>query len=473
MRTLFIACLFSCCALVARAQELVFEKLPVQVNLDHSTFAYDATTSLVEIYLAFEAAGLEYESTGGAFLARLPIDVALYRGTDAILEGTPATPVWADSVQLHFSVRDTAALESGQQFVHQVRAVAPPGEYELRVVLPAQGSRPELALRRDVIVPDYADATTTRISDVTLASQISQGTDPQDPFYKNGLIIRPNASQLYGEGLPRLFYYAEVYDPALVSEAETYTLLTYVAEANRPQAMQGLERRTSRPVRAVDVVVGSFNLADLPSGPYALRMVLLNAANEAVVERQQRFFVYNPTLDASTPGTPIETTFETSAYAVMPQQEVERMLLHIQPIMSEGDRRRARNLSELDPQRRFLMDFWAVRDPNPATEVNEYKNEFYQRLQYAEDRYTSGGTEGWRTDRGRVLLKYGLPSSIDPHLFDRETKPYEIWAYNNIPGEGQAQFIFYDARGFGDFELLHSSVTGERKNPDWQRALVR
>ena len=73
----------------------------------------------------------------------------------------------------------------------------------------------------------------------------------------------------------------------------------------------------------------------------------------------------------------------------------------------------------------------------------------------------------------RVLVKYGMPEQIEPHLFDRETLPYEIWQYNNIPGSGQAVFIFADLGGFGDFELLHSTAPGERKSADWQSELVR
>jgi len=113
------------------------------------------------------------------------------------------------------------------------------------------------------------------------------------------------------------------------------------------------------------------------------------------------------------------------------------------------------------------MQFWTVRDPNPNTPVNEYQDEFYSLIQYANDRYTNSFSEGWQTDRGRTLIRFGAPTAIDPHLFDRGFDPYEIWEYNNIPGEGQAQFIFADLDGFGSFELIHSTVTGERKSTNW------
>ncbi len=468
MRTAFLVMLLACAAPALRAQQL-----PVQVNLDQSTFAYDDEQSLVEIYLAFDAVGLDYETVEGGFLARLPLDVALFRAGQGSVEGAADAPLWQDSTRLLFSVPDTAALVPGQQFVHQIRTLAAPGEYTVQVTLPAAGGRPELALRRDVLVPDYADETATRFSDVTMASQISQSTDAESPFFKNGLVVRPNATQLFGAGLPRLFYYAELYRPGLLVEGETYTLLTYISEANRLQPIEGMERRAERPLRPVDVLVGSFNVGKLPSGPYVLRLVVLDRANESVAEQQRRFFVYNPNVAAPDPGLVIETTFETSPYVAMTQEEVEKMMGHIDPILNDGERRRLRNLTGLEDRQRFLMDFWAVRDPNPATEINEFKEEYYQRVQYAADRYGAGGREGWRTERGRVLLEFGLPSALDPHLFSREEKPYEIWTYNNIPGQGQAMFVFYDPDGYGDFRLLHSTVPGQRQNPDWQRELVR
>jgi len=70
-------------------------------------------------------------------------------------------------------------------------------------------------------------------------------------------------------------------------------------------------------------------------------------------------------------------------------------------------------------------------------------------------------------------VKYGAPTAIEPHMFDTGYNPYEVWSYNNIPGEGQAQFIFADLDGFGTFELIHSSVSGERKLSNWRQELMK
>ena len=71
------------------------------------------------------------------------------------------------------------------------------------------------------------------------------------------------------------------------------------------------------------------------------------------------------------------------------------------------------------------------------------------------------------------MLKYGLPSQVDPTLFDSESLPYETWTYDNIPGSGQSLFVFVDRLGFGDFELIHSTVSGEVSMPNWRQQLRR
>ncbi len=455
---------------VASAQEL-----PVQLDIDVASFAYDDASSLVEIYLAFEAPSLEFEEEGDAFRAELPLELVMYRSTQREVEGTPVEPVWADSIDLSFVVPDTAGFVQGQHFLHQVRAAIAPGEYELDLVIEADEAedRGEIRLRRDVVVPSYSYGDVPAISDITLASQITRSQDRESPFYKNGLAIQPNANQLYGEGLGRLFFYVETYRvDALAGIDDQYTLLSYIAETNLSTALPGLSRRLQRPARSPDVVVGSFNVSKLPSGSYFLRLVVLNKDNESIVEQTRKFFVFNPNIVREQPVA-MDGAFESSPFAGMAEEDVEKELDLIGVIAADRERRRSNSIRDLDEKRRFLLEFWAARDPNPSLQGNAFREEFFQRVQYANDRYTNSFSEGWDTDRGRTLLKYGLPSGIDPHLYERETVPYEIWDYNNIAGEGRVIFVFADRSGFGQFDLVHSTVTGGTTLPNWRDELRR
>lgn len=454
---------------------LAQHRLPIQINVDHSSFAYGPDESLVELYLAIEAASLDYSFEDSAFTAHVPFDLAIVQSATTDVPEASEDAVWSDSLLLQFSVGDTADVTEGQHFVHQVRTLVPPGEYELSLTIPPNShtNRQELELRRDIPVPDFWELGESALSDITLASSITPGGEREHPLYKNGLIIQPNANQLYGEGLNTLYYYAEVYETDEVAGSDgDYTLFTYVSEANRPQPMQDFQKRLDREARDPDVIVGNFDIGSLPSGSYFLRVVLLNDQNEAVVEQARKFFVYNPDIPQVQQAR-TEMEFETSPYAVMSDEEVEQGIAHAMVLATEDERRRMTRIDEVDEQRRALMEFWQKRDPQPTTPGNEYKDDFYRRLQYANDRYSSNRQDGWETDRGRIIIKYGMPAAIEPHLYDQNTRPHEIWTYNNIPGEGQAAFVFADLLGFGEFEMVHSSVSGEPSHPNWRQELNR
>jgi GWxTD domain-containing protein len=114
----------------------------------------------------------------------------------------------------------------------------------------------------------------------------------------------------------------------------------------------------------------------------------------------------------------------------------------------------------------FMEAFWQRRDPTPDTEENEYKEEHYRRIVYANEHFQAG-TPGWRTDRGRIYIMYGKPDSIDAHPaggpYQRtadegggqtETYPFEIWRYRYIEGIGQEiEIEFVDDCGCGAYQM--------------------
>ncbi len=446
---------------------------PVQLTFDYSTFAYDETQTLVDLYMAFEAASLPFAQADVGFVASVPVYLRMAPASVVVPGALEPETVWADSSELRFSIRDTLTIGQGQQFVHLDRALVPPGEYAVEVRIPASGQTPELRVVSEVRVPSYTEAR-VRVSDLLLASRIAPGAAPDDPFYRNGLSVQPNAAALFGEGLSTLYYYAEAYNATGAADgAGRYQTSVFVAKANTSAPIDGLEKRQARAARSVDVLVGSFDLADLPTGSYLLRAHILDPGGSVIAERNRKFFHYNPSVQADTPETAPEQTFETSAFATLTDEETETMMAQVEIILTDSEKRRVGSLPTPDAKRRFLRDAWAVRDPNPDTSVNEFKVEYDTRIQFANERFDTNREVGWKSDRGRVLLRYGIPPEIEPHLFDRGLEPHEIWTYTNIPGEGQSIFVFADERGFGDFRLIHSSVRNERSNPGWRAELAR
>jgi GWxTD domain-containing protein len=109
-----------------------------------------------------------------------------------------------------------------------------------------------------------------------------------------------------------------------------------------------------------------------------------------------------------------------------------------------------RGASALDEKLKRFLAFWAKHDPDPKTESNELMEEYYRRVAYADKNFASF-SEGWKTDRGMVFIRFGPPQNIERHPFDADSKPYEIWYYY----DQNREFIFIDDSGFGDYRLRY------------------
>ena len=449
------------------------QDLPFQLDVDYATFLYDEQESLLELYLAVDASTLSYEQSAAGFVASMPLHLALRPVAGGAPDGASTTAVFDEAMLLQFAIADTSALDEGQYFVEQFRRAVPPGEYTLDVVAledPEQ-ARPEVRLSLDLTVAGFATMDQASVSDITLASAIQQGEEVEAHFYKNGLIITPNPKALYGEGQNRVYYYLEAYGLPVVTDQAEYTLLTYLSESNLPQPISGYQRRVSRAVRDPDVVVGAFDVSELPSGSYFLRVVFLNENNEALAEQTKKFFVFNPNVER--PVAVMDEGLETSLYAVMSEEEVEDNLSQAKVIATQQELAQMRSLRSLEEKRDYLAAFWRRRDTDSDPSVNAARRDFYERIRYAQDRYRTPFEESWETDRGRVLLKYGYPSQVDPRPFDQQLVPHEIWTYESIPGQGQAVFVFADREGLSRYDLIHSTVTGEVSQPNWEQQLRR
>ncbi len=95
----------------------------------------------------------------------------------------------------------------------------------------------------------------------------------------------------------------------------------------------------------------------------------------------------------------------------------------------------------------FKTEFWARRDPDPDTPVNEFRDEYFKRMARATELFFGEGREGWLTDRGRIYILFGPPGErltypMDPGGYCRET-----WYYGAFP------VIFLDERCSGNFLL--------------------
>ena len=134
-------------------------------------------------------------------------------------------------------------------------------------------------------------------------------------------------------------------------------------------------------------------------------------------------------------------------------------------IITDEEKKAFKTLQTAEEQEQFIEQFWLRRDPSPDTEENEYREEHYRRIAYANDNFASG-IPGWRTDRGMIYIKYGAPDERDQHNGGTEERsieegggttsmyPYEQWRYRYLDGIGtNVEMEFVDTTMTGEFHL--------------------
>lgn len=135
-------------------------------------------------------------------------------------------------------------------------------------------------------------------------------------------------------------------------------------------------------------------------------------------------------------------------------------------IISDDERKAFKNLSNDEEREAFIENFWLRRNPNPDSPDNEFREEHYRRIAYANEHFAAG-KPGWKTDRGRIYISWGPPDSIDSHPSggsyqrpmdegggETSTFPFETWHYRYLEGVGDnIDLEFVDTCMCGDYHF--------------------
>ena len=142
-------------------------------------------------------------------------------------------------------------------------------------------------------------------------------------------------------------------------------------------------------------------------------------------------------------------------------------------IITDEEARAFKNLSNEEERQQFIEMFWQRRNPNPDSPENEFRDEHYARIAYANEHFAAG-KPGWMTDRGHIYIAFGKPDSIDSHpsggSYERpmeegggntSTFPFETWHYRYLAGVGDNIDIeFVDTCMCGDY---HATIDRSEK----------
>ncbi len=362
----------------------------------------------------------------------------------------------------------TARIAAGEDVeaplsVSQLDVAVPPGDYRFEIGVGDLGGGGSRVITLEVTVPAPAEGPFA--SGIELASSIAPvDADVIGEFVKNGLNVIPNPTKLVNDADGTLPIYYELYGLPVEEEGRADFVVSYDVSQRNGRRFVKVERVLE--ATAADIVrVETLDLKGVPPGSYELSLRLENRGGDELLRAAKKFMVFHH----ATGKELADLKGKFMPYSLEEEKQKRREL----SLVASDAELAAFDALPTEEKPIFVDNFWARRDPDPDTPVNEIKNAFYTRYYYVQERYTTPFREGVDTDMGRVYLKYGEPdeilrspmgmrSEVSINTSTWQSKPFEAWEYFTTGGVDNQYvlFVFVDNDGDGSFELDASTVPG-------------
>lgn len=394
------------------------------IFIDFAVFAPENSDQVqLEVYYQVFNNTLAFKKSDDLFKAEFEINIAVLDKKGKKIAG--------ESQEKTVSVASEAKANSTTDFrVSQITFTLVPEKYEVRFTLKDKTAGKSYTKEFE------ADAKKLKSSQPALSKILfAQAAGPvqstSDQFAKGNLTVVPSVSRSYGgEDDSKLLYYMEIYSG--VDAQEKLTVQTLLRQKKgemvyRDTLSTEIGRPIIRQLREISIV-------DFEPGEYELEVELQGRRGKKLAEEKGTF--------------QIKWTEES-----LLEHNWNLMVRQISLIADSKEHKALEEAKTIEERRKALKEYWSSKDPFPETPRNELKVEFYRRISYANENFGYLGRAGWETDRGRVLVRYGVPDQIDDFPFSLSSYPYQEWHY--YKGGRYRKFTFVDDNHDGDYRLVY------------------
>ncbi len=449
---------------------LIFsQEKKVNFLVDFSRFRSQGNECYIEIYYSLDRNGLTYQKSQDGYQAGGLIQTYIKKGTQAML---------VDSLVITDVVKSSNEILPTQKFTEQSNIQLDSGDYELVSRITDLVSKKSFLNTQSLKIQPFSGVNLA-LSDIQLANSIQKQPSSenelqqsQKKFDKNGLRIIPNAGKTYGTGLEQFSFYAEAYNLQTDGEAihSTYHSSYYILDQQGKTVKEISGRPRTKPGSSC-IINGSMDIADIPSGFYSFKIILTDdfSGQSAEASKDFQIFRQGDFLARQEKDKPKLVEQTSDEFENMTESALNEYFEKIKYISVKEEQKIFKNL-DVAGKKEFLKSFWKTRDPQPATFINEKKEEYFSLLEYANANFSVSTKAGWKTDQGRVLLVYGKPDEIERFPSDSDTKAYQVWHYYSL--EGGVRFVFVDIMSIRDFRLVHSTHSNEVQEDEWQERFL-
>ncbi len=448
--------------LTIAASSVFSETISIQAGINLFNDPRGGTASYVEFPFLLKRFQFDSSPVEGEDWLRGSISAVLY------LSDTLGNKI--DSASTYFYIKADNVQDASRRDVEihdKLALYIEPGIYEifLEVTDVVSGNTGSFHYGRYKIAPLILDSLC--MSDIELAKYIRYVTDSSilatSRLIKNGYEIRSSPMGVFNHTDKYIYIYAEIYNleysPA---KSDSFTLAYQIFKDNGEPYFDFGEMMIYKP-DSTAVITNRLDYSSWALGKYELRLTATDLRTGATTESAKKISIVS--LPMQQPDKVLISYRSPLDTACM-----ETKTNWIRFIINPSDWEMFQTLNDTGKYA-FINRHFDDRDPSPWTGKNEYLFDVISRFNYANNNYSSlaGVTNGWSTDRGRVLLMYGLSDEIKTASPPAVTKPLQVWYYYSL--QGGVYFVFEDSQGYGNFRLVHSTAKGEIYSGGWDEVV--
>jgi GWxTD domain-containing protein len=391
-----------------------------------------------------------------------PRGVAAYRVTVSVRDSSGLelwTQNWSQTVPAAMlRVRGASALE---HFAFATK----PGRYTVQVSITDSATG---RVTRQTVPAQAFDARPAA-SDLLLATGVREADSARAPrgaeVQKGAVVLQAAVRPVLTPQQAQLSYYLELYP----ERAESVTVAARVRSGQGGEGGGGAQlvatpgTRSAMPASG-GATMAAVDLAGLPPGDYSFDVVVRRGTDSIVRSASFRMAGFETEAAIAEAGQPRDR------FAGMTEAQLDTLYLPLVYLMAAEEQGMFPGLTP-EGKRRWLRQFWEKRDPTPGTPRNETQEDFYTRIADANRRFREGGAAqipGWRTDRGRIFIKYGAADEVLSRPQAGSTRPYEVWKYTR---DRALKYVFLDQTLFGNYVLIWTNDRKEPSRPNWRELL--
>lgn len=428
----------------------------LKVNVNYLLFTIPDDTNYIELQCLIFGNTIQYiVNQENKYQGKINLDV-IFKTEDSLF-----IPIHKKYTFSSNPYSDTL-LSTKDDIYNVFRIPIPNGEYTMKIILSDANNplNPPLSYESNIVIDFNREIIS--FSDIQLIGNLSY-TEKSTKFSKHNIDFIPYFSNFYPEYINKLIFMNEIYHTdKCINNQDSFIYKTYVSQYENENPISDIYLRQQKCKKTDNyILLHSFDIDSLPSGNYRLNIAVFTMSDSLIASKNLFFQRSNPSINKEKPliadKIPLDTLYLYLDYIYVIANSQEKDFI-----------RKAKQYTyeELDG---FFSVFWSKRNPdNPLEAWYEY----YEKVIIVNNSYSTLSIPGYKTDRGYVFLKYGVPNEIDKFPFTQQYYPYEIWNYYETGNQYNIDFIFYNRDLVTNFyELIHSTAKDELYDPRWKLKL--